>query len=217
MRGISNGGFSFCFSLCWMLLFHCCGGWLYNCCCAFDLVDYLRFKCMGWFERQNHQNVECGMHYEWACSKRIYTLARTHGDNILPSSTRNITYESCIFCICNELHTPLAHACLLTYSLTIIHTQTNALIVYVFIHLKLSHITYSLSCIAYRSRHLFQHWNRHTTIIFFVLCCVVLSLLLVVVVVLMPFCCLYSESTWANSYRSLNTVSSDTDRPTHGT
>lgn len=110
----------------------------------------------------------------------------------------DITYESCIFCICNELHTASARlACLLTHLLscahTIIHTQTNALIVYVFIHLKLSHITYSLSCIvSYRSRCLFLHWNRHTTINFFLF-------LLLVVVLLIFFSSLYSNSTWANS------------------
>lgn len=133
---------------------HCCCcccycSEFYNCSCAFDSVDYLHFKCMSWFERQNHQNVDCGMHYEWALSmqqKNIYIYAHTHGDNILPLSTRHNIWELHFLHMqwASRIHTrtQLAHACLLTYSLTIIHTQTNALIVYAFIHLKLSHITY---------------------------------------------------------------------------
>lgn len=110
-------------------------------------------------------------------------------------------------------HSQLAHACLLTYSLTIIHTQANALIVYVFIHLKLSHITYSLSCIAYRKPTFVSALKPtyHNNFFVFLLLLLLVVVAAVAAVVLMPFCCLYSKSTRANSYRSLKTVSSDTD------
>lgn len=102
----------------WPLFFSSASADRCCCCCAFDLVDYLHFKCMSWFERQNHQNVECGMHYEWACSmqqKNKCAHTHTRRDNILPLSTRHSIWA--VHFLHMQWASQLAHACLLTYSI----------------------------------------------------------------------------------------------------